>query len=152
MNMLGGWVMTWLIISGIPKLKGTAAEVGGHYAHLGANWRSFALAILAGLVMTLMTRMQHATESLGVKLVPAILFGALLAAGQLFHSVLDSLFMFAGLWSGHADYGYLDWLGMMSWAALGNLVGGLVLVTGIRLVQMRHKVHEARGSEPPDIP
>lgn len=150
-NLLGGWVMTGLIISGIPTLKSTAAEVGGHYAHLGANWRSFALAILAGLVMTLMTRMQHATESLGVKLVPAILFGALLASGQLFHSILDSLFMFAGLWSGDPGYDYLDWLAMMSWAALGNLVGGLVLVTGIRLVQMRHRIEEAREAEPDPI-
>jgi hypothetical protein len=42
------------------------------------------LAVVAGLVITLMTRMQHATENLGVQLVPAILFGSLLAAGQLF--------------------------------------------------------------------
>jgi formate/nitrite transporter FocA (FNT family) len=97
MNLLGGWIMTWLIITGLPWLKPTAIEVGTHYANLGITIHSFALAVLAGLVITLMTRMQHGTDSMGVQLVPAVLFGALLAGGQLFHSVLDSLFMFAGL-------------------------------------------------------
>jgi DNA-binding Lrp family transcriptional regulator len=74
-----------------------------------ATLRSFVLVVLAGTVITLMTRMQHTTENLGVKLVPAILFGSLLAGGQLFHSVLDSLFLFVGLHSG-SHFGYLDWL------------------------------------------
>lgn len=106
--------MTWLIITGLPDLKDTAVSVGTHYAHLGINVHSFALAILASAVITLMTRMQHATENLGVQLVPAILFGALLASGQLFRSVLDSLFTFAGLWSGHRtaiSTGSARWLG-----------------------------------------
>ena len=76
-NLAGGWVMAWLIVGGLPGLKTTVLETGTHYAHLGATRESFALAVLAGAIITLMTRMQHSTESLGVQLVPAILFGAL---------------------------------------------------------------------------
>lgn len=100
--------------------------------------------MLAGVVITLMTRMQHASDSLGVQLVPAILFGALLAGGQLFHSILDSLFMFAALHTSTATFGYLDWLGALGWSALGNLVGGVGLVTFIRLIRVPHRVAEER--------
>lgn len=146
MNLVGGWLISWLIVTGRPDLKATAVTVSDHYFELGVNLHSFALAVLAGMVMTLMTRMQHATESLGVQIVPAILFGALLAGGQLFHSVLDSLFMFAGLHSG-SHFGYLDWLGALGWSALGNLVGGLGLVTAIRLLRAQQRVRAERSDQ-----
>ncbi len=92
-----------------------------------------------------MTRMQHGTDSIGVRIVPALLFGFVLAGGQLFHSVLDSLFMFGALQTGRAPFGYLTWLGAMGFAALGNLIGGLVLVTAIRLLRVPHRLVEERG-------
>jgi formate-nitrite transporter family protein len=146
-NLAGGWLISWLIVTGLPDVKSTAIETGTHYATLGVSARSFALAVLAGTVITLMTRMQHATESLGVQLVPAVLFGALLAGGQLFHCILDSLFMFAALIAG-APFGYLDWLEALGWSAFGNLVGGLVLVTAIRVLRVPHRVAAERGHGP----
>ena len=144
-NLAGGWLITWLIVVSFPELRGTAVQAGAHYAGLGINGRSLALAVLAGTVITLLTRMQHASESLGVQLVPAVLFGALLAGGQLFHCVLDSLFMFAALIAG-APFGYLDWLSALGWSALGNIVGGVVLVTALRLMRVPHRVVESRES------
>lgn len=70
--------------------------------------------------------------------------GFLIAGGQLFHSILDSLFMFAGLHAGAATYGYLDWLVQFSWAALGNMVGGIALVTVLRVVQSRRRIVRQR--------
>src|SRR3954452_10084738 len=142
-NLVGCWAMAWLIIEARPDLKPTAVEAGTHYADLGITAHSLALAVLAGVVITLMTRMQNATESLGVQLVPAILFGALLAGGQLFHSILDSLFMFAALHSG-APFGYLDWLGALGWSALGNVIGGVGLVTFLRLVRVPGQLADER--------
>ena len=45
------------------------------------------------------------------------------------------MLVFAGLHAG-APYRYADWLGVVGWATLGNLVGGLGLVTMLRLVQV----------------
>ena len=143
MNLVAGWVITWVLMTALPELAETAISSAEHYARLGIDLQSFALAVLAGTVITLMTRMQHATESMGVKLVPAILFGALLAGAQLFHCVLDSLLMFCAFHVG-APFGYAHWLGLLAWSALGNLVGGLVLVTAIRLLRVPHRVAEAR--------
>jgi formate/nitrite transporter FocA (FNT family) len=142
-NLLGGWLVAWLIMRARPDLHATALEAGTHYADLGINLRSFCLAVLAGMVITLMTRMQHATESLGVKLVPALLFGALLAGGQLFHCILDSILMFAALIAG-APFGYLDWLGALGFSILGNVIGGVGLVAFLRLVRVPHRIVEER--------
>jgi formate/nitrite transporter FocA (FNT family) len=143
-NLVGCWGMAWLIIEARPDLRGVAVETGTHYAHLGITLHSLALAVLAGVVITLMTRMQNASESLGVQIVPAILFGALLAGGQLFHSILDSLFMFAALHSG-APFGYLDWLGALGWSVLGNIIGGVGLVTFLRLIRVPGQVAQERN-------
>lgn len=145
-NLLGGWLFTWLVIRAYPELAETARTAGSHYATLGVTLRSFCLAVLAGTVITLMTRMQHGTESLGVKLVPAVLFGALLAGAQLFHSVLDSLLMFAALHTGSAPFGYADWLGALGWSVLGNVVGGVGLVTVLRLLRVPHRLADERSA------
>jgi formate-nitrite transporter family protein len=144
LNLVGGWGFTWLVVRAFPDLLDTARAAGTHYAQLGVSVRSLALAVLAGVVITLMTRMQHATESLGVQLVPAVLFGALLAAGGLFHCVLDSLLMFAALHAGSVPFGYADWAGALAWSVFGNLLGGVGLVTFIRLVRVPHRVAEER--------
>jgi formate/nitrite transporter FocA (FNT family) len=147
LNLLGGLVITVIAMVALPELHPVAVTTGSHYAHLGVSWRSFCLAVLAGAVLTLMTRMQHATESLGVKIVPAVVMPFLLVVGQLFHSVLDSILMFAGLATGNADYGWLDWLGALGWSAFGNVVGGIGLVTSIRLLRVTHRVEEERQQQ-----
>ena len=143
MNLAGGWVLMWLVVQAFPSLRATVLESGTRFGTLPIGLQSFCLAVLAGVVITLMTRMQHGTESTGVRIVPAVLFGALLAGGQLFHSVLDSLLMFGALIVG-APFGYLDWLARLGWSTLGNLVGGLVLVTAVRLLRVAHRVAEAQ--------
>jgi formate-nitrite transporter family protein len=142
MNLVGGWVFTLLVIAGFPDIHKTAAEAGQHYIDLGLGWRAFALALLGGAVITLMTWMQHATESTAVKLVPAITTGFLLAGLQLNHAIVNSLLIFSGLHTHHTSYGYLDWAATAGWAALGNMVGGVALVTVLRMLQVPHKVRE----------
>jgi formate-nitrite transporter family protein len=146
-NLLGGLLIASIAMVALPDLHKAAVTSGAHFAHLGVSWRSFCLAVLAGAVLTLMTRMQHASDSLGVKIVPAVIMPFLLVAGQLFHSVLDSILMFAGLVTGHATYGWLDWLGALGWSAFGNIVGGIGLVTSIRLLRVTHRVGEERDKQ-----
>ncbi|HET6817167.1 MAG TPA: formate/nitrite transporter family protein [Mycobacteriales bacterium] len=150
-NLVGGWAFTGLIISSFPAVRKTAVDAGAYYTGLGIGWRSFALALLGGAVITLMTWMQHATESLGTKLVPAVTTGFLLAGMQLNHAIVASLIIFAGLHTHMTSYGYLDWAGAAGWAALGNMVGGIALVTLLRLLQVPHKVKEHAKNPSPDV-
>ena len=68
------------------------------------------------------------------------------------HAIVVSLILFAGLHAG-APYGYLDWLGVLAWASLGNLVGGVGLVTVLRLIQVgRAQLAEQRAHGDADEP
>ena len=149
MNLVGGFLMALMIVVALPDVRETAMNAGTHYAQLGISWQSFFLAVLAGVVITLLTRMQHATDSMGVKIVPAILFSFVLVGAGLFHSVLDSILMFAGLLAGHPAYGWADWVGALGWSSFGNLVGGLGLVTSVRLLRVPHRVQEERHRNQP---
>lgn len=146
-NLVGGFTMAVLIVIALPDVHDVALEAGEHYAGLGVTWESFFLAVLAGLVITTMTRMQHAADDLGLKVVPAVMLSFVLVGAQLFHCVLDSIFIFIGLLTGRANYGFGDWLVALGWSALGNLVGGLVLVTAVRLLRVRHRVQEERAHD-----
>lgn len=148
-NLAGGFTMAAMIVIALPDVRELAVATGSHYAHLGLSWESLFLAVLAGLVITTLTRMQHATDSLGLQVVPAVLLSFVLVAAQLFHCVLDSIFIFAGLLTGRADYGATDWIGALGWSAFGNLVGGLVLVTAVRLLRVHHRVKEERADGSP---
>jgi formate/nitrite transporter FocA (FNT family) len=91
-----------------------------------------------------MTRMHNGTDSVPVRLVASIAVAFLLAGLRLFHSVLDSLLLFFALQSGHADYGYLDWLRFFSIAVVGNVAGGVALTSILRLLQSRRRIIEHR--------
>jgi formate-nitrite transporter family protein len=138
-NLIGGWVVTGLVMAGFPALRGSAIEAAQSYVDLGIGRSAFALALVGGMIITLMTHLQHATESDGVRLIPAVLAGFLLGAGKVNHAVVASLVCFAALQAG-APFGYLDWLGLFAFAGLGNMLGGLGLVTVLRLLQVPHKV------------
>ena len=141
-----------VVIAAVPKLKPAAVEAATHYTDLGLGWESFAAAILGGAVITLMTWMERGSESELGRLVAAASAAFLLAAGKLNHAIVVSLVLFAGLHAG-APYGYLDWLGVLAWATLGNVVGGVVLVTGLRLIQVgRAQLAEERVSGEPEEP
>ena len=91
--------------------------------------------------------MQHAGDDFGPKIVAAIAMSFVLVAAQLFHSVLDSIFMFAGLLGGDAAYGWADWARALAWSGLGNIIGGIGLVTSIRLLRVPHRVAEERTAQ-----
>jgi formate/nitrite transporter FocA (FNT family) len=142
-NLVGGWIFMWLVVQGFPQWRGLLVESGTHFVDAGFTLQSVVLAVLAGSTITLMTRMQQGTDSEPAKLVAAVAGGFLLAGLQLFHSVLDSLLIFGAIQAG-AEIGYLEWLGWFWYTVLGNVIGGVVLVTALRLVRSRHLVSEAR--------
>jgi formate/nitrite transporter FocA (FNT family) len=144
-NLVGGFFMSWLMMRAYPDLRATAVQSATHFLHMPLGLQSFALALLAGVAITVMTRMQNGTDSVPAKVAASLLVAFVLAGTQLAHSVLESILAFAALHTGHAPFGYRDWLGWFGWTVFGNVIGGVGLVTVLRLVRSRELIKEQRA-------
>lgn len=144
-NLLGGWLIMWLVVAAFPAYHEELVRAGTHFATAPLSWETFSLAILGGGVITLLTRMQSGTEEILGQIVAAVAAGFLLAGLELFHSILDSLLIFGALHTGDAGFTYLDWLWFFTYTLVGNVVGGLGLVTLLRLVRTKDKLQEERN-------
>jgi formate/nitrite transporter FocA (FNT family) len=144
-NLVGGWLVMWLVVHGLPELGATAVESGRTFIEAPLDLKAVSLALLAGAFITLMTRMQHGADSEAGKLAAAVAGAFLLAGLVLFHSILDSLIVFGAIHAG-APYGYGDWLAWFWYTTLLNVVGGLVVVTFLRLVRSKELIRRERSA------
>jgi formate/nitrite transporter FocA (FNT family) len=134
-NLLGGWIMMGIIMLALPELHPFAIKLGTAFVQQGIGGASFASAVLGGAIITLMTWMERGTPTVAGKMAAAVSAAFLLAAGHLNHAIVASLEMFAALHAG-ASFSYFTWAGLLAWYALGNFVGGVALVTMLRLIQV----------------
>ena len=141
---MGGWLVTWLIMTAFPQLASTAIESARPFVTAPLDPRAVCLSLLAGSTLTLMTRMQHGTTSDPAKIVAAVAGAFLLAGLSMFHSILDSLIIFSALHAG-APFGYADWLGWFWYTALLNMAGGLLVVTFLRLLRSKELISRERA-------
>jgi formate/nitrite transporter FocA (FNT family) len=145
-NLAGGWLIAWFIAHAFPRLHEVAVRTAAPYATAPLSVRSVCLGILAGAAITLMTRMQHGTDSDPAKAVAAVAMAFVLAGTHVFHSILDSLLIFVALSGGSAPYGYGNWAVWFGYTVLANAVGGLGLVTVLRLIRSKERVQLERDS------
>jgi formate/nitrite transporter FocA (FNT family) len=146
-NYLAGCLIMLLIVRGFPKLDRQIVTAGADFIHLGISVKSLASGVIAGMVITLMTWMERNTHSEPARLVATVSVAFVLAAGPLLHTVVGGLEIMAALFAG-APYRYVDAAAMISWAILWNVVGGIGLVTVLRLVQVgREKIEQVRNEE-----
>jgi formate/nitrite transporter FocA (FNT family) len=152
-NLAGGWVFVWIVMQAFPQWSTVASESAHHYIDAPFSLQTVALAILGGSTITLMSRMQQGTNNDVARIVATIIGGFLLAGLQLFHSILDSLLIFAAIHSG-ADITYSQWLGWFGYTVLFNVLGGIILVTLLRLVRTKELIEQSRTEAPddPDAP
>ena len=140
----GAEVIMWLIMTGFPQLHAQTIESATHFATAPMSAQTLSLAVLGGMTITLMTRMQHGTDSMTGKIAAAVATAFLLAGLQMFHSILDSLLIFGALATGVAPFGYLDWLGWFGYTVTGNVLGGLVFVTLLRVLRSKERFEQER--------
>ncbi|GAA1120481.1 formate/nitrite transporter family protein [Arthrobacter flavus] len=152
-NLVSGWAFVWIVMQAFPEWNETVAESAHHFIDAPFSLQVVALAVLGGSTITLMSRMQQGTSNDVAKIVATVIGGFLLAGLQLFHSILDSLLIFAAIHSG-ADISYLQWLGWFGYTLAFNMLGGLLLVTLLRLVRTKELIEKRREEAPadPDAP
>lgn len=146
-NLAGGWLIAWLIATGLPDLHGIAGEAGREYTQAPLDLETFVLAVLAGAAITLLTRMQSGTEEDVAKIAAAVGIALVIVGVGLHHSVLDTLLVFVAVHAGQEGVGYGSWLPWFGLVVVGNLVGGLLLTTLLRLVRSHERLEQWRHSE-----
>lgn len=151
MNLGAAWLITGLLMAGFPGIRSAALAMAAHAASEHAGLQTMASAIVAGATITLMTWMERATESVPAKLIVAVMVAFLLVGGQMDHSIIESVEMFAALHVG-APFGYLRFLTFLGLAVSGNVLGGLALVTVLRLVQVGRRAIRAEVERDPTEP
>jgi formate/nitrite transporter FocA (FNT family) len=152
-NLAGGWVFVWVVMQAFPQWSSVVSESAHHYTDAPFSLQTVALAVLGGSTITLMSRMQQGSENDVARIVATVIGGFLLAGLQLFHSILDSLLIFAAIHSG-ADITYGQWLSWFGYTLLFNVLGGILLVTLLRIVRTKELIEERRMGAPadPDTP
>ena len=144
LNLVGGAVLL-----GVLTVDG-ALPPGAHdaLAHIAEDiadkaWMAtLARAVLAGALLTLLSYMLNAVDSVTSRILLAYAVGFFLALGPFDHVVVSGLHLLLGVWL-EADVGYDDVVGNLGLATAGNLLGGVFLMTLTHTAQIKG----ARGGD-----
>lgn len=101
------------------------------------SWQAtLARAVLAGALLTLLSYLLHAVDSVGARIAVAYMAGFLVALGPFDHVVVSVLHLLFGMWL-EAPIGWGDVAENAGLATAGNLLGGLLLITLTHTAQVR---------------
>jgi formate-nitrite transporter family protein len=138
-NIAGGVVLILIATTQGVLPDGTGKAIATVAQHQDANdaLAAFGSAIIAGAVITLMTWLvEGGAETIGSRIALAWIIGAFLALVELNHVIVVTLEMIMGQRYG-AGVGWGDIATNFGVAAVGNMVGGIGLVTASRFSQAR---------------
>jgi formate-nitrite transporter family protein len=112
-------------------LVAVATEIAGKSA-VG----TLARAVLAGGLLTLLSYLLNAVETVQARITLALMVGFLVAIGPFDHVVVSALHLLFAVWSSDAVT-VADLAASMAITIPGNVIGGLVLVTLTHTAQVR---------------
>lgn len=144
-NMAGCVAMAALL--SVPEAIG-APIVSGYtaYADYKLNLPAlgiFVSAVLAGLIMTVLTWLILAVRNVVGKILVIWAVGYLIFAANVSHTVVGAALIFVGY--PHTGHSWVDVAGWIGLSTAGNLVGGVGLVTIFRLAQTGEKKRSRSG-------
>ena len=138
LNLVGGAVLTavMMVDGALPGDTGhVLVRVAEEIAH--KHWTAtLARAVLAGALVTLLSYMLKAVDTVTARILVAAMVGFFLALGPFDHAAVSALHLLFGIWLSDA-VGYLDLLVNLAVAVAGNLVGGLLLITLTHTAQVK---------------
>lgn len=138
LNLVGGAVLVAVLTvdGALPatssqKLVSLAEEI------TAKSWQAtLARAVLAGALITLLSYMLEAVNSVTARILVAYLVGFFLALGPFDHVIVSALHVLFGVWLSDA-VGYGELAANIGLATVGNMVGGLLLITLTHTAQVK---------------
>ena len=138
LNLVGGALLVALLtVDG--ALPAGAADTLSRLAEeiAGKSWAATLVrAVLAGALITLLSYMLNAVDTVTARILVTYMVGFFLALGPFDHVVVSALHLLFGIWlDGAASYGALAVNVALS--TTGNILGGLLLITFTHTAQVR---------------
>ena len=130
LNLVGGAVLlAVLTIDGAMPAPANEALVHVAEEIVAKDWQAtLARAVLAGALITLLSYLLKAVDSAAARILVAFMVGFFLALGPFDHVVVSGLQVLFGAWESDV-VGYADVALNIALATVGNLVGGVLLMT-----------------------
>lgn len=142
LNLIGGAVMAGIssVPGALPEGAPTAlVEVAEEIAAKSAM-ATFARAIAAGALLTLLSYMLHGCETVSSRIKVTFMVGFFVAVGPFDHVVVSALHLLFGIWLG-GPLTYVDVLENLGISTVGNLLGGLLLITLTHTAQVKSETN-----------
>jgi formate/nitrite transporter FocA (FNT family) len=138
LNLVGGALLVALLtVDG--ALPGGAAHTLSSVAEdiASKSWSATLVrAVLAGALLTLLSYMLHAVDTVAARILVTYFVGFFLALGPFDHVVVSALHLLFGIWLDGA-VGYAALAANLGLSMAGNLLGGLLLVTLTHTAQVK---------------
>jgi formate/nitrite transporter FocA (FNT family) len=138
LNLVGGAVLVAVLtVEGAIPAESRTALVKVAEEIVAKQWpATLARAVLAGALITLLSYMLKAVNSVAARILVAYMVGFFLALGPFDHVVVSALHVLSGVWLS-GTVGYVELMSNIALAAVGNLVGGLLLITLTHTAQVK---------------
>jgi formate/nitrite transporter FocA (FNT family) len=138
LNLVGGAVLLAVLTIEGALPSGAAGALGAIAEEIAAKSASatFARAVLAGALLTLLSYLLHAADTVLGRIAVAYMVGFLVAAGPFDHVVVSALHLLFGRWL-DASVTYADVATNIGVSTAGNLLGGLLLITLTHTAQVK---------------
>lgn len=138
LNLIGGGVLVALLTVEGALPDGSAEKLVRVAEDIAAkSWEATVVrAILAGALVTLLSYMLAASDTVGARIIVSFAVGFLLALGPFDHVVVSVLHLLFGVWESDS-VGYGDAARNLVLATVGNVFGGLFLITFTHSAQVR---------------
>ncbi|WP_346618383.1 formate/nitrite transporter family protein [Blastococcus montanus] len=138
LNLVGGGILVGLMTVPGALPSGAADALVSVAEDIAAKgWAAtFVRAIFAGALITLLSYMVRACDSVTARILVALSVGFLLALGPFDHVVVSALHLLFGIWLSDG-VAYADLWTNIGLATAGNMIGGLLLITLTHTAQVR---------------
>ena len=138
LNLVGGAVLVGIMtVDG--ALPTGAADTLVHVAEdiASKHWpATLARAVMAGALLTLLSYLLEATNTVAARIMVAYMVGFVLALGPFDHVVVSALHLLFGVWLSET-VGYAALAKNIGLSTIGNMAGGLLLITLTHTAQVR---------------
>lgn len=138
LNLVGGAVLVAVLtVEGALPSGSSESLVGVAEEIVAKDWAAtLARAVLAGALITLLSYMLEAANTITARILVAYMVGVFLALGPFDHVIVSALHVLFGVWLSDT-VSYSELLANIGLATTGNIAGGLLLITLTHSAQVK---------------